>query len=62
MAYFKRRKRGEPKTIPLNAEAQRAIQEQLRGASTSASGPSNGLVVSWAATELPLLELSNSQR
>ena len=30
MAYFKRRKKGEPKTIPLNAEAQRAIQEQLR--------------------------------
>ena len=30
MAYFKRRKNGEPKTIPLNAEAQRAIQEQLR--------------------------------
>ena len=30
MAYFKRRKKDEPKTIPLNAEAQRAIQEQLR--------------------------------
>src|SRR5208337_2341030 len=30
MAYFKRRKKGEPGTIPLNAEAQRAIQEQLR--------------------------------
>src|SRR5271166_1328480 len=30
MAYFKRRKKGEPKTIPLNTEAQRAIQEQLR--------------------------------
>ena len=30
MAYFKRRKKGEPRTIPLNAEAQRAIQEQLR--------------------------------
>ena len=30
MAYFKRRKKGEPKTIPLNAETQRAIQEQLR--------------------------------
>ena len=30
MAYFKRRKKGEPKTIQLNAEAQRAIQEQLR--------------------------------
>ena len=30
MAYFKGRKKGEPKTIPLNAEAQRAIQEQLR--------------------------------
>ena len=30
MVYFKRRKKGEPKTIPLNAEAQRAIQEQLR--------------------------------
>ncbi len=30
MAYFKRRKKGEPKTISLNAEAQQAIQEQLR--------------------------------
>jgi len=30
MAYFQRRKKGELKTIPLNAEAQRAIQEQLR--------------------------------
>src|ERR1035441_2895272 len=30
MAYFKRRKKGEPRTIRLNAEAQRAIQEQLR--------------------------------
>ena len=30
MAYFKRRKKGKPKAVPLNAEAQRAIQEQLR--------------------------------
>ena len=30
MAYFKRRKKGKSKSVPLNAEAQRAIQEQLR--------------------------------
>src|SRR5664280_3741586 len=30
MAYFKRRKKGKSKAVPLNAEAQRAIQEQLR--------------------------------
>ena len=30
MAYFKRRKKGESKAVPLNAEAQRAIQEHLR--------------------------------
>ena len=30
MAYFKRRKKGKSKPVPLNAEAQRAIQEQLR--------------------------------
>jgi hypothetical protein len=30
MAYFKRRKQGKLKAVPLNAEAQRAIQEQLR--------------------------------
>ena len=30
MAYFKRRKKLAHKTISLNAEAQRAIQEQLR--------------------------------
>jgi integrase len=27
---FKRRKKGESKTVPLNAEAQRSIEEQLR--------------------------------
>ena len=30
MAYFKRRKKGKSKAVPLSAEAQRAIQEQLR--------------------------------
>ena len=30
MAYFKRRKKGKSKAVPLNAEAQQAIQEQLR--------------------------------
>jgi hypothetical protein len=30
MAYFKRRKKHESKTIPLNAEVQRLIEEQLR--------------------------------
>ena len=30
MAYFKRRKKDKSKDVPLNAEAQRAIQEQLR--------------------------------
>ena len=30
MAYFKRRKEGKSKPVPLNAEAQGAIQEQLR--------------------------------
>ena len=31
MAYFKRRKKGEPKIIPLmTLKSQRAIQEQLR--------------------------------
>ena len=30
MAYFKRRKKRESRTIPLNAEAQRSIEEQLR--------------------------------
>src|SRR5271167_4195534 len=30
MAYFKRRRDGKSKAVPLNAEAQRAIQEQLR--------------------------------
>jgi len=30
MAYFKRRKKGKSKAVPLNAEAQRAIHEQLR--------------------------------
>ena len=30
MGYFKRRKKGKSKAVPLNAEAQRAIQEQLR--------------------------------
>ena len=30
MAYFKRRKRGKSKAVPLNAEAQRAIHEQRR--------------------------------
>ena len=30
MAYFKRREKGKSKAAPLNAEAQRAIQEQLR--------------------------------
>ena len=30
MAYFKRRKKGESKTISLNAEVQQSIEEQLR--------------------------------
>src|SRR5271166_1326762 len=30
MAYFKRRKKGKSEAVPLNAEAQRAIQEQKR--------------------------------
>lgn len=30
MAYFKRRKKGESKTIPLTAEVQQSIEEQLR--------------------------------
>jgi site-specific recombinase XerD len=30
MVYFKRRSKGKSKAVPLNAEAQRAIQEQLR--------------------------------
>jgi hypothetical protein len=30
MAYFKRRKKGKSNAVPLNVEAQRAIQEQLR--------------------------------
>ena len=30
MAYFKRREKGKSKAVPLNAEAQRAIQAQLR--------------------------------
>jgi len=30
MVYFKRRNKGESKAVPLNAEARRAIQEQLR--------------------------------
>ena len=30
MAYFKRRKKGKSKTIPLTAEVQQSIEEQLR--------------------------------
>jgi hypothetical protein len=30
MAYFKSRQKSKSKAVPLNAEAQRAIQEQLR--------------------------------
>jgi hypothetical protein len=30
MAYFRRRKKGESKTIPLNAEGQQSIEGQLR--------------------------------
>ena len=30
MAYFKRRKKGESKSIPMNAEVQRSIEERLR--------------------------------